>query len=316
MKKLRVIIHIGTEKTGSTSIQHFLMQNRAYWYDTGFLVSEAAGRPSSIRLLAYCLEDRKSHRFFKRKRCYADPKGRAVFRRELREQLIQELSQAPNPLEALLFSCEHFHSRISTVAEIERLRDLLVSVCEELGYEPIFEIIVYLRPQFELVESRYHTHLMSGGTLTFKKFRSNCHLGNDYYNYEVLLRRWRKVFGVTAVHPRQFGKPLLFGGDVRTDFVTYLQLPTAGLADFSESLNQSLSSMGLRALRQVNWVIPRKLADHRPNPTWGKIYTLIKRIFGEGRPQLLKSDDRVRIEREFMASNHAAGIEFASSDDD
>ena len=49
----RAILHIGTEKTGTTSIQKFLFQNRRKLLSSGTLFPESAGYISNQRLVVY-----------------------------------------------------------------------------------------------------------------------------------------------------------------------------------------------------------------------------------------------------------------------
>ena len=49
----RAILHIGTEKTGTTSIQNFLYSNRIKLGAQGILFSETAGYLSNQNLVVY-----------------------------------------------------------------------------------------------------------------------------------------------------------------------------------------------------------------------------------------------------------------------
>src|SRR5271163_1194160 len=53
-------LHIGTEKTGTTSIRNFLAQNRATLLAQGYLYPTAAGEPGHGALTAFALDDSKS----------------------------------------------------------------------------------------------------------------------------------------------------------------------------------------------------------------------------------------------------------------
>lgn len=310
LKKVQVIIHIGTEKTGSTSLQKMLKSNRDHWKKQGYLFSESMGRMAHLQLVAYSIDDNRDYQLFRVQHEYAPSSARATFRTKVRDRLRDELTSSGRDLKGLLFSSEHFHSRIAMISEIERLRLLLTTLCAEMGWEPVFEIVVYLRRQSDLLESKYFQYLISGGTHSFGRFSEECHIDNDYYNYQVLVSRWMEVFGKESMRIRKYSSDDLIGGDVRHDFLDSVRWPVEGVV-FDESLhNRSLSAMGLRTLRFVNRIIPGRLADGRRNPDSQKAYEWIRSVCGEGRPVLLKPQRRTRIDLEFKKSNQAIGLEF------
>ena len=63
----RVLIHIGTEKTGTTTIQEFLHINREKLYSKGIVFLKSPGERNQVRdLVTYCMNphrvDKHAHK--------------------------------------------------------------------------------------------------------------------------------------------------------------------------------------------------------------------------------------------------------------
>src|SRR5579862_3986694 len=113
-------LHIGTEKTGSTSIQTFLVQNRAALLARGWLYSITAGSRAHHNLLAYSLDDGR-HDETRRVVGVGDGVAIETFRRQVVRSLEAEI--AASGAATLVLSNE----RLATLLrhpEIARLKGL------------------------------------------------------------------------------------------------------------------------------------------------------------------------------------------------
>ena len=80
MFDLKAIVHIGTEKTGTTSIQRYLYLNRKKLKNSGFHFIQSAGNTNNRAIPAYCISDDRNDDFF-RVEGIATPQEREDFRR-------------------------------------------------------------------------------------------------------------------------------------------------------------------------------------------------------------------------------------------
>ena len=61
---MRLILHIGTEKTGTTAVQNFLYQNRQSLLQRRIGLLSSIDSPNNRKLYAYCLPEDKFDDYF------------------------------------------------------------------------------------------------------------------------------------------------------------------------------------------------------------------------------------------------------------
>lgn len=183
------ILHIGVQKTGSTSIQGWLHENAAALAAQGVHVPVSLGRRVHNRLLDLA---RRPDR--------ADP--------ALLDALRAELAALPAARHTLLFTSENLAAKLPDHAAVARLRALLDPFCNR------YTVIVYLRRQDEFAVSVRSTEARRGD------IDPEVFFGRVPFDYAALLDRWAAVFGRDAIHPRLFVRDLMPGGDVVADFLS------------------------------------------------------------------------------------------------
>ena len=97
---LRCILHIGTAKTGSTTIQSFLQQNRQDLLARGFYFPHSLGQANHEKLVAYALDPSKiesKRRHFS----IASKEDVSRFRGQTEAELSDELRNCPGTIETL-----------------------------------------------------------------------------------------------------------------------------------------------------------------------------------------------------------------------
>ncbi len=235
----RAILHIGTEKTGTTTLQYFLSQNRAELAARGFLYPRFCGAVNHVGLAVYSLDParRDSIQEAFGVTTQADV---APFRARQREAAQDELAVPAT----VIFSNEHCHSRLTTASEVETLRDFLAEFFDEV------RICVYLRRQDQLAVSSYSTHLKAGGVSPNILPETNAE--DPYFNYDRSLSLWEAAFGPGAVQVRLFDRQSLTGGSVVSDFAELCGLgPMAGFMPVNDR-NESIQPVAQEFLRLVN----------------------------------------------------------------
>ncbi|MFD1880316.1 hypothetical protein [Paracoccus pacificus] len=207
-----LILHIGTEKTGSTSIQYALASCRQELAARGILYPRLLGTPNHTEVAMISMGFQ-----------YDDPLQMQELARtglslpdyttEVLRRLDDEIAQTD--AQTVLLSNEHCHGRVLGREFVERLH---------AHFSPRFSsirVIVYLRRQDRMVVSHHSTRLREGGE--GQVFPQNG-TESPFYNFERLLGFYGDLFGDQAITVRLFESDRLIANDIVHDF-----FETAGL---------------------------------------------------------------------------------------
>lgn len=289
---MQIVLHIGTDKTGSTSIQNAVFLNRQW------LASRSIYVPS-VGLGA----DNGHSRLLRN----LDPQTLAKLIGELKTADEQGYTRA-------LLSWEGMGSLRFGKAQI---RQLVAALAPHSML-----VLVYLREQAEIIQSGHLERVKqnrNGIAIKFiesprtpvQKLKAMLILGNPNRNYYRLLRRWEQCIPGAAFAVRIYSRSQLQGGDVVTDFLAQLKLGKD--ADFvipRENYNQSLDIEGALLLEHL-----QQISVYR-----GDMKTLIdvtqSVISSEGRSsRYFLSEQTVKaIRRRFMRSNIKLAVRYMGSD--
>lgn len=207
-------LHIGTDKTGSTSIQEFLRDNCEMLRAQGYYVPLLLGRGKQSALLLYTMKASRlgdENHVWRHSR-FKDP---LTFHAEVKRRLAREMASVDAP--AVIMSAEGLHRR--SPEAILRLKALL-----EPWFSKIY-VVIYLRSQATYVLSQYQQEVRSGKTPSLEEYLLSRLHRNDY-DYHAKLQRWADVFGREAVRPRLFERSRFVDGSLICDF-----LATIGIED-------------------------------------------------------------------------------------
>ncbi len=250
-----LIFHIGLEKTGTTSFQHFCSEQGStlealgiYYPKKDFLFSG-----NNHRLFAAAYLDKSILDFV--------PAGCPVSHDFAVANLVEDIESGA--YEKILLSSEHFSSRFSD-AEVEKLaRDF---AC----YQP--KIIVLIRDHYSLIRAAYSTSLNSGDRLTMADFldlRLNPRedippvwrgIFYRFLRYRETLEPWIKHFGKDNVVLLKYQKGVNVVEEIISEVVgSRFSVPSAQ----QYSSNQSIDAGLMEYVRIFNTV----------TPYWGELYT-------------------------------------------
>lgn len=265
----RIILHIGTEKTGTTSIQHALAHDRDALAARGFLFPQLFGSENHMEIAVYAADDGQQMEL----RLHELDKAKCdlpEYRARLRQKLADEV--AASACHTMIISNEHCHSRLLTPSAIQRLKDLLTPFC------PNIEVQVYLRRQDQLAVSLHSTRLKLGGEGPI--FPDTAPALPLYFAFDKLLQRYGQFFGLENLSVRLFEPACLAGGDIVTDFYARagIDLPKPALP----KANESLSAKQGRFLEEFNRRFPL-VVDNAINPQRGPIFSVISKV-GQSAP--------------------------------
>lgn len=300
---MRAIVHIGTEKTGSTSIQEYLYQNRERLAESGFYLIQSAGEKKQRALPAYCLRDDKYDDFFRDQGITTLPQKKE-FQRNFLNIFQDEIQSIPKGIHTVIMSSEHFHSRTNTQDEVGNVSELLSSFFSEIT------IICYLRDQVAMCTSFYSTAIKAGHRPSFEKFVLNCNTKNIYYNYSEMLSNWERSFGLKSLKISVFSPGEFLNGDLLDDFTAKLDPALVGRLDKKIMMaNESLSYAGQVLGTAVNSVFPSSAQEVEVIAMRNKCLKIIyDKCKGKGEQPSL--DDQRRIYAEFADSNEKVRQQF------
>ena len=249
-------LHIGIEKTGTTSIQKSLDQNRdallelGYYYPTLFAVG------LNTRLAAMFLTHAMSRANMK---LIIDKNGgtQETHFNEMNKSLSKEIKSIDVP--NLVLSSEF----LAGGTEINRLK----AWCKTLARE--VKVIIYLREQCSLFVSHQSTNLKGGGTpIDIKSIKKRQDL-SAIYNVKGMVSRWEKAFP-GQLDIRIFHRDRLVGGDAVQDFYQALEIKDWRPSTKTDQSNISLSLVGSAFLKKMNDMIPLA-KDGELNPVRARI---------------------------------------------
>lgn len=255
---MRLVLHIGTEKTATTTLQHFLYHNRAALAARGVDLSDACGSPNNRRLAAYCQPKARFDNFFQTRgiRTIAEKEAFfAAFETDFKAEV------AGLQGDTLILTSEHLHSRLVDRASVEKLHDLLAPLFSEI------RVICYFREQAAVAKSLYSTAIKGGKSEDFAGFLEGCIPENHRYNYHSSFSLWADLFGKEALVARLFDKTAFKGGDICADFLDQAcGFEMDGFEPVGANQNESLGAHGLMLGRITNRTHPRYLPDGSVNP--------------------------------------------------
>jgi hypothetical protein len=246
---MKCILHIGTEKTGTTAIQEWMHVNRSIFLHQGVFISEFLGVPDHRIFSAFFQNEFDD---WTRRNNLRTSEDKAFFFRGFLDGLRAEIQKARQSANTFLISSEHLHSRLRTSEEIFEVQKFLASEFDSV------DIVCYFRDQYDTARSLYSTHLRVDGTLSFDEFLNGVRPGNYYYNHFEIAENWSSAFGRDSCQFRRYDASDLFQADVRKDFLNIV-CPESNFEDFDWSLkrsNESLSFLQAAIFRVINKRIP------------------------------------------------------------
>jgi hypothetical protein len=297
---MKLVIHIGTEKTASTSLQYFFDDNRKSFTQVGVHYAKSFGARNHRQLVAACMDHSKTDQWING-RNLATKLNRSRLEARVRKKFTEEMSQLPDTINTVLVSSEHFHSRLTLASELVTLNTFFDEFFSSI------EVFVYLRRQSSVLESKYTTYLCAGGDKNFRQFaKVEAHLKDPYYEYATMLSLWSNEFGVANIKVREFAPSQFYGQHICYDFLNRLNatLPLSCF-ELTEDKNRSLNRTGLNLLRLLNYIINARKPDGSVNRKHRSMKFWILKWFRGAKPKLLSTTDAQRFDQRFELSNRA-----------
>ncbi|MBK8815428.1 MAG: glycosyltransferase family 61 protein [Methylococcaceae bacterium] len=285
----RLLLHIGTGKTGTSSIQNFLFENRKILADQFSLYYPEFGL-SKINHFGELI-----HAHY----------PVVLWIKERQAQKLEELCSTlkASNCETAVISCENLYHHL-TLEDIAYLANAVKDFS--------VEIICYVRRQDFYMESAWKQQVKVGAlSLAFPDFLK-LHTQPEYLetiqgNYFKMLKKWAAYFGTEAVKVRVFHKSEWVNGDLIDDFLNACGFGTDGTYSNLVKLkiaNAALPTELILLMRKFNAM---KLIPKSEQEIFVKFLKNLN-IFNE--IQLLSNADRLAIIENYREANISLFTEF------
>ncbi|MDX1722556.1 MAG: hypothetical protein R3355_05510 [Pseudomonas sp.] len=278
---MNLIIHIGWHKTGTTSIQEFLLNNQAplqehskiYYPNEGLL-------QCAHHELAWSLQEKKT-----------SPWGDLPL---TTPKAIIEAAIAnarTHNCENIIFSSEEFCTL--SKEQIKLLHTITSNTKSTIS------IVAYIRRQDLIIESSYNMEVKWWGTRLTEDFLTYVKRKTPYIKYNHTLELWADIFGKDQIKVIPYSPEDFLENDIRLDFCSTANITPRGLHFKKERINDSLAPKTLEFLKTIN-NIPL------PQTTHNKIVTrLFKYDNQNNSPKciLFTEEQRIKFMEELNESN-------------
>jgi hypothetical protein len=253
------VLHVGVEKTGTTSLQRFMQMNeaelarRGIWVPRSLVLDPVSGPFNHVLLetashLSVAQPDDLQSRLGLCSMAMV-----SAHRREVMLNLEIERAGLSYTPAMIMVSSEHVQSRLNTETDLMLARELLSRFCTT------FRVVVYLRRQDELARSLAVTSVRNGALecrlipdfCSGNGFDEVLGVNYDYFDYGKLLHRLECVFGVDALDVRLYDEVSLVNNNIIEDFFGRLDQDITDLPMPGRE-NGSLDPLAVRFLTTIN----------------------------------------------------------------
>ena len=193
---MKLLIHIGSPKTASTSIQRFCGLNRDLMRTEGFFYPPTPDGKPVFHFLARALAKGTkdiAERFLTEAHAQAQKKN-----------CHSVIISAESLFGLAPFSMEFQPSRHLDNEYWEQQKCFVEDLKETCGAYESVEIICYLRAQDEFVASLYHQRIQSGAKIE-EDFEDFVRARRGAFDYERRIAIWASVFGRNHINLKNFG---------------------------------------------------------------------------------------------------------------
>jgi hypothetical protein len=232
-----LFLHIGTEKTGTTSIQNFLYDNIDKFKEKKIHLSKLINYPNNRHLVEMFTDYSIIKKDYDIPNNFFTVKDKKIFFTRLKKNFENEIEQTKLFAEKMIITSEHFHSQLENIDQIKSLKNFLAKFFNKI------KIICYFREQGELAFSWYSTLLKGGSQKDIQEYlRKKVRIDNHYFNYYDFLKKWSDVFGKENIITTIFDFNKSDNKDLKINFLNKID-PMLIISDFKNSnlrLNEAI----------------------------------------------------------------------------
>ncbi|MEN6541261.1 hypothetical protein [Parvibaculum sp.] len=188
---MKLLLHIGTAKTGTTTTQEWLSRNRPALKKAGIWYPETGGVNHQWLAILAMDPDKPDDGFYRLG--LTDPGKHKSFVERVSEAFAQEYAAASSAnFDTAIISSEHLQLRLPSDEMVERVVRFLTRFFTSI------EVIIHLRPQTDYTVSIASTASLLGTKVDTAWFDDETKAESPL-DYNQLVRRWERAFGEGSV---------------------------------------------------------------------------------------------------------------------
>lgn len=243
-------LHIGTSKTGTTSLQNFLAKNKETLLNENIFYHYIKGESSSCISLPYLFINDDSFSWYENMHNVKTSEDRIELRKRIKNNLINEFNRFPN--HNWVISSEHI---FNMCFEKEPIKNLSVFLSK---YFDNIKIIIFVRDQLDYFLSSYSTQINSkflgiekiylSNLKKSLKNPSNC---KDLY-YDKSLKNFDYYFGTKNIIAKEYYPDLNKDNKLIKTFLNELDINLYDEYKFIETANTRSSIKKIKLKHYVN----------------------------------------------------------------
>ncbi len=289
---MKAICHVGLPKTGSTSLQQYLAQNKTA-LAADHIGYERFGerlinQPEYLYLGLDRLGQTRGSDDFRWFHGISDRAALAQRAHTVRDWLKQKLSTSD--AKTWIISSELLTVFFNTVDDIATLNAVLREFFDEVDY------VIYVRRQDHWLVSEYSERLRNGLVDTLDQFLADV----PPTDLSALVDMWVRTVGRSRVTVRAYGATSDF--DLITDFFTAMNLTLP--SPVKPVANRALTQSGAQLLQRGNQVLMRLNLKSKMARLWTRRALKLTAAKIGGAPITCSADQREQILSQVRASNH------------
>lgn len=293
MKKT-IYIHIGTEKTGTKTIQNFCCRNNEFLKKNDLYYPYNKDKKYMFNITHWPLAASltKNNKFI--------PQDKMVPAQEMYDLFKEDIEKVP--YNNILISAEPFSVNVTNKKSLLNLKSYLAD------YN--VKIIVYLRRQDNYFVSLTSTKIKGGVHDSSAKFSTNEIFSNkERYDYFNLVSKWADVFGENNIIVKSFERETFINKNIIDDFFGIFNITVSEQNNSTED-NISLSLESLYFMNIVNGTYD---LDNKERT---KIYSLLEQRENKYKiKNLISPKERYDIIKHYESSNTKVAMKYLGKDD-
>lgn len=301
---MEVFIHIGTIKTGTSSIQQVFAKNYDALLAQGTLYPKTAGPHVHSLIPAFFFKGQKGNRLFQ---VFQQTEKKYTSYEHFLERFLDELDQEikQSGCQKIVISSEHL-SRVFLDPDALPIVDSILKFFQR--YDPNPKVILYVREQASILTSHYSTVLKGGlGGMNLKEYFEK---RGDSYDYCKLTAPWLQTFGPDNVVCRVFHRSLLLNGDVIDDIANILSIDCSQFIGIGQDANKSMSAEMAHILVGFNEQVPQFIKSQL-NPIRGSLNLVIENSDSGESKIKLKQAELEKLQKMYADSNSVLSQDFS-----